>query len=620
VRTSSLAANDVTFEAVQTLDRELAQVCRFSGSIRLAMGTALQAMARTSGHLQLGFTSIEAYALERCERSAAWTRDACCLARRVSALPRILGALTAGHLTWSMAQLIASVSDPSSEEYWVERALRTTVRQMRVAITEIYGDARPPLPGDEARAPDDELCTLTVTATQEDVWLMQAADMATRRTSGNDAPDEVIVEALVGEGLTSLLPHVSNSAIEPNQSDPGEEKQRAWNQQLAAWREEAIECCEAKIPRLIDEIAQPAEGATDVPIHVEDTPENIDRALRRVAKTLLERDLRIGEIAESLWQADGWRRLGYATAEQYSEERLGMSFSAVKARRTLRNRLKRLPRLEAALRSGAIGYEAAQLVARVANPETDLAWAERAAERTLVHLREEVAAAGQMSRIKCQLTVEPPSERALAEHRALKLRVITGAYFREVLHASQAIKTSQMSEPEQVARDGALATMRQYFDEQRRLPRDVKARGRVTVRLRVTKGLRRTFRWLERVYAKHRPVPLSFLQYVSSAVLAEWSRELPAVAYADVYARDGFRCTCPVCNRSDVTPHHVVYRAHGGADTSDNVTSLCVDCHLRHVHVFGSLRIEGRAPDLVFTIGRKPHTVVHGRRRVRVEE
>jgi hypothetical protein len=564
-------------EAIQSVDGELARVCRSSGSIRVAMGTALEALSQTGHFVDLGFSSIEAYSLERCERSAAWTREACCLARRVSALPLIRQALTSGQLTWSMTQLIASVAKPDTEEIWVERARRMTVRQMRATVAEAKAEGQKGSPpGEPQSSPDDELCNLTITATQEDLWLMEAADMAARREAGDEAPDEIIVEALVGEGLTSLLEHVPKT--EPEFARPlvvDDEEKRAWNQQLAEWRREAVERCEERIPRLSDEIRQPPEAATDVSIQVDGAPENIDRELRCVAKTLLERDLRIGELAESFWKANGWRRLGYATAEQYSEERLGMSFSAVKARRTLRNRLRRLPKLEAALRSGAIGYEAAQLVARVANPKTDAAWAERAAERTLVHLREEVAAAGQMSRIQCRPTVEPPSEKDIAEHRALKLRIVTGAYFREVLQASQVSPASQTSAPEELAREGALATMRRYFEEQRRLPRDLRARGRATIRLRVTKGLRRTFRWLERLYTKHRPGPLSFLQYLCSAVLGSWSHELPPVAYADVYARDGFRCTCPVCNRRDVTPHHVIYRAHQGPDTPNNVTSLC---------------------------------------------
>jgi hypothetical protein len=156
------------------------------------MGTALEELSRSSGYMDLGFCSIEAYSLERCERSAAWTRDACCLARRVSALPLIRQSLINGQLTWSMAQLIASVSTPDTEEIWVKRALERTVRQIRIAVAEARGDG-PPKPPDPMRSPEEELCTLTLTASQEDVWLMEAADMATRQTAGHDAPDEVIV-------------------------------------------------------------------------------------------------------------------------------------------------------------------------------------------------------------------------------------------------------------------------------------------------------------------------------------------------------------------------------------------------------------------------------------------
>jgi len=46
----------------------------------------------------------------------------------------------------------------------------------------------------------------------------------------------------------------------------------------------------------------------------------------------------------------------------------------------------------------------------------------------------------------------------------------------------------------------------------------------------------------------------------------------------EVLARDGWRCQqCGRIGNSEV--HHQIFRSHGGADKSDNLITLCADCH-----------------------------------------
>jgi hypothetical protein len=130
--------------------------------------------------------------------------------------------------------------------------------------------------------------------------------------------------------------------------------------------------------------------------------------------------------------------------------------------------------------------------------------------------------------------------------------------------------------------------------------------------------MRRTYRWLERLYARYRPSNKSFLAYCCSELLGIGAHARPPVAYAPVYARDGFRCANPVCGRCQVTPHDVVFRSRHGSDEDVNVTSLCVECHLEGVHQ-GRITVTGSAPDLLWVVGKNGHTVVQGRRRVRCE-
>ena len=47
-----------------------------------------------------------------------------------------------------------------------------------------------------------------------------------------------------------------------------------------------------------------------------------------------------------------------------------------------------------------------------------------------------------------------------------------------------------------------------------------------------------------------------------------------------VLERDGWKCqSCG--SRTNLQVHHLVYRSHLGADESDNLMTLCANCHRR---------------------------------------
>ena len=68
-------------ERLEALDAELARRAGEAGRLRFEMGRGLDLLEQSGGHHELGFSSIEAYAVERCERSASWTQKARGLAR-----------------------------------------------------------------------------------------------------------------------------------------------------------------------------------------------------------------------------------------------------------------------------------------------------------------------------------------------------------------------------------------------------------------------------------------------------------------------------------------------------------------------------------------------------------
>ena len=78
--------------SLEQLDVALASLAREQAVLRLHLGQAREVVGR-GAVFDLGFSSLAAYAVERCERSARWAEGARCLARRVERLPELRHAL-----------------------------------------------------------------------------------------------------------------------------------------------------------------------------------------------------------------------------------------------------------------------------------------------------------------------------------------------------------------------------------------------------------------------------------------------------------------------------------------------------------------------------------------------
>ena len=346
------------------LDSELARLARSSGRLRLALGDGLEALARGGGHHELGFATVEAYALERCERSARWVKESRWRSRRLAELPAVRHAVARGEIRYSMATVLAKGACAKDEEEWLSLARTRTVRAMREVVKERAAEARREEAGrmSAVDAMDDKgRVTLTLMVDREDAWLFEAARMLAKQVAGGAM--EETVEALLAEGTTSLLADAGRADVVPfDEAIDDDRAQRAWELELSRYREEAEVRCEARFePR--DDVK--SDGFV---VDWDRDAEHIDRELQRVAAELARRDLLLGETAEAFWNADGWRRLGDGTAAQYARERLGMSLSSVKAKRALARRARAMPRLREAVNGRELGFEAARLVAVVASP------------------------------------------------------------------------------------------------------------------------------------------------------------------------------------------------------------------------------------------------------------
>src|SRR5688572_16648860 len=124
------------FSEVTRLDYELVRIGRGAAVIRLSIGAMLDALCSSGGHHELGFSSFEAYARERCERTGRWAADTRWLAKRLGCLPHTRKELVSGAIGWSTAELFARHVTAESELDWLEKARNATVRELRALLTD----------------------------------------------------------------------------------------------------------------------------------------------------------------------------------------------------------------------------------------------------------------------------------------------------------------------------------------------------------------------------------------------------------------------------------------------------------------------------------------------------
>ena len=215
------------FESIEQLDAQLVRVAREEASVRLRLGQVLEVMQRTACCLELGFSSLGAYALERCERSARWVEVTCCLARRLELLPLLRVELATGRISWSKAELLARVlarrsAQPEHEAHWVELGRSHTLRELRAEVNH----ARSLSEGEALTEEPEATAVLTCTLDREDAWLLEATRTLLEQFGTHGA--EAQIEALLAEGQGALLAALPTEAMELDALESTEQAQRRW--------------------------------------------------------------------------------------------------------------------------------------------------------------------------------------------------------------------------------------------------------------------------------------------------------------------------------------------------------------------------------------------------------
>ena len=319
----------------------------------------------------------------------------------------------------------------------------------------------------------------------------------------------------------------------------------------------------------------------------------IHRQLRRLAARRAALDAEEVRWLLAARRAEVHRHLGFASWMEYIERTLGYAPRTALDRLRVAEALETLPATRDALASGHLSYSAVREITRVATRETEAAWIDAAAGKTVREV--EAGVAGH----KPGDTPDDPGD------PEIRLRRITLELPEDVYALFLSARRHLESETGERLTDGDVmaclcdAVLAHKGGDGRRAPRYQialttcascgrgwqDAAGQV---LEVSPGTiaraQCDAQRIGRVDGDH-PEPVT--------------DDIPAAVRRQVERRDHGRCAVPGCRRSsDLHMHHVIPRAEGGDHDPSRLLLLCT-AHHRLVHD-DRLRIGGAAPHFAF--------------------
>ncbi|MCB9561145.1 MAG: HNH endonuclease [Kofleriaceae bacterium] len=323
----------------------------------------------------------------------------------------------------------------------------------------------------------------------------------------------------------------------------------------------------------------------------------LDRQLRGVARRRAALDAEEARCLVLAQQLELHRRFGYATLLEYLERTLGYGPRAARERLRVATALQVLPVTAAALTRGDHAYSAVRELTRVCRRDTERAWLDAAAGKTVHEIEAMVA-----GRKPGDLPGTPVDPQDVRRTLSLDVSAETFAIWRDTRLALELEHGAPVSDDE-VLRTLCLDRLAGGAGRDR-------APGRAAYQLALTicpsceratqTGGGRAIEVPAHTAARAR-CDAKVVGNVDAPAVAKATPTIPPRIRAAVIARDHHRCRVPGCRSSRwIEVHHVQPRAQGGRHTLDNLICLCGGHH-DAVHA-GRLQIT-RAPsgDLAFT-------------------
>lgn len=114
----------------ETIDENIRRLAAHKGELDHEIGRWLLAAQRARVHQKLGFGSVFEYVERLFGYEPRLTREKLRVARAIEDLPKLRALLRTGQRAWSAVRELARVATPQTEEAWIEKTERMTVRQV----------------------------------------------------------------------------------------------------------------------------------------------------------------------------------------------------------------------------------------------------------------------------------------------------------------------------------------------------------------------------------------------------------------------------------------------------------------------------------------------------------
>jgi len=416
--------------AARLLECNLVRIGRAGTTVDRRLATRLDRLRSRCLYRPLGFVRLGDFLTERLGMSLRRCQAILRLERAIRTLPAIARALEAGELSFSRVEAISGVATAATEELWLERARRLPVGPLRQAVREARarrqpegtGAGSPAAPGaDHGETPmtgeaidRDEpgrLVSFAAPASVVGVWHW-TLDLV-RRVAGHQEPAWRCVEYLAAEFLSGVLlqgrgGHIPGApperddasadvargtpspgeASDPNARTAGDLSDAStWDLACEAVREALASIGgDAGLEAIM--MGERARGDADE----EDDAWALDASLRRLVRLRQSLAWRQGRLLGAFASLSLHADLGFATLDDWIEDRLAMSTRRARYLVSLDRRLRRLPLVADAYRRGLITWCQARLVVRVTTPATQERWIRYARRVTVRRLEEAVIA------------------------------------------------------------------------------------------------------------------------------------------------------------------------------------------------------------------------------------
>jgi hypothetical protein len=635
------------------LVRQLVRLVKATAAIDRRLGRGLDLLHTGQLYRQLGYVRAADYVTERLGMSLRRCQSLLRMERALRDLPSVAAAFDSGSLGVSRARVIADVATPDTQELWLARAGKLTVRQLEEqARADRAATAAAQGPASAVESLDEAFVPVSFAAPGQAVakwhWVLDLV----RRVAGLQEPAWRCAEFLAAEYLSGVPsvpspPSRSESTSEPAggasvaasdrpsgnsegvvsrhaDGPPDSDARRgavnlsgmeAWTAATQAVREALCPLGTAadpdvilsgRLPELADRSGSgfPSEGSPGPPAERAD-PWEMDTYLRVLVRLRQSLVWRQGRLLRTLAAFALHRELGFGSLGEFSTEVLGASPRRTRYLVSLDRRLDTLPQVRDAYRRGLVTWCQARLLIRVVRPGTESRWIRYARKVTVRRLEEVVTSC------EIQTALANPTAEGSGGGNDSDRRDRTGFGPLPPVEPEPGGPVWHTSAPRSV--DPPLPLTFGTGSQPLRRPDLPPDPGRARHRITFYAPADVARLWQSAIAACRASAGTHLREWECLLVFVDAMRE----TWEDpgdpewrrryrILERDGWRCKVPGCtSRGHLNAHHIIFRSHQGDNDEGNLVTLCVGHHQAGLHQ-RRISCSGRAPDaLWWELGRR---------------